>query len=336
VTIAFSAILSPGAEILSSISDVTPRSPFNTPAYASALSAGSAEPCALQLVSDNNSVVGGCLAALAGGRWNRRLEIFSAPTLPSPSEFWDGVTEFCRQQKVCDLDVQTFASDSPGMPSSADAISTRRRIEYLLDLSEPELFNAFSKNHKRSIRKAKKADLTFTQSTSFDDYQTHIRLMESSVTRRGDRGESVILPQANDFDFRLLSHGAAELFQARSDAEVLASILILTSKTCGYYHSAGTSPEGMKSGASPFLISEVASALASSGRDWLNLGGADPEAEGLRRFKKGFGAQEIHLPAGVYSMIPSFERTFRTMARSVKNAPGYVLGTIRRRKPQTS
>jgi lipid II:glycine glycyltransferase (peptidoglycan interpeptide bridge formation enzyme) len=157
--------------------------------------------------------------------------------------------------------------------------------------------------------------------------------MESSVTRRGDRGESVILPKANDFDFMLLNSGAAELFQARSDEEVLASILILISKTSGYYHSAGTSPEGMKSGASPFLISEVASALASSGRDWLNLGGADPDAEGLRRFKKGFGARENALPAGVYSMISPFERTLLTMARAVKNVPSHLVGTMRRRKP---
>ena len=334
MTAFFSAVLSPGAQVLSRISDITPQSPFNTPAYAAAISAIDAEPCALMLKSDQNDVIGGCLAALTGSKWNRKLEIFTGPTLISPSIFWSGVTDFCKLQSVCDLDVQTFASESPSLPNLDNRLSTRKRFEYVLDLSNARFPDSFSKNHKRSIKKAQNSPLIFAQGNTIDDYQAHIRLMESSITRRSDRGERVIRPRANDFDYMLVKNGAAQLFQAKSEDQILASILILLSKTSGYYHSAGTSQDGMQSGASPFLISEVAKTLASSGRTWLNLGGADPHAEGLRRFKKGFGAQEIELTADVYSMISPLERKLRTVARSIKNSPSYFLGTARVHKEQ--
>jgi lipid II:glycine glycyltransferase (peptidoglycan interpeptide bridge formation enzyme) len=325
----FDAVLSPDSELLAQISSLSPQSPFDTPAYGAALAARNADACAL-LLKNGNQPVNGCLAALAGSRWNRRLEIFTTPALDEPDIFWDGVAAFCRDHKVCDLDLQTFASVAPSMPTFDHQLSERERSEYVADLGADGLFESCSNNHKRSIRKARKAGLEVARSDSLDDYQTHIKLMRASMTRRSTRGEKVPMPSADDFDFALLRQGAGELFQARSSASVLASMLVLKSSEGGYYQSAGTIPEGMKLGASPFLISEVANLLAAEGYRTFNLGGVDPGADGLRRFKAGFGTREVRLTAARYSMISPLNRTARGVARGLKAVPGYLVNLVRR------
>lgn len=329
MTPVFDAVLSPGGELLNEISALSPQSPFDTPAYGAALAARNADVCAL-LLKDGNQLVNGCLAALAGSRWNRRLEIFTTPALQEPEIFWDGVAAFCREHKVCDLDLQTFASVSPSMPAFDHQLSERERSEYVADLAEDDLFESCSNNHRRSIRKARKAGLELTRSDSLDDYRTHIQLMRASMTRRSTRGEKVPMPSADDFDYALLQQGAGELFQARSSDDVLASMLVLKSSESGYYQSAGTMPEGMKLGASPFLISEVANLLAAAGYRTFNLGGVDPGADGLRRFKAGFGTREVRLTAARYSMISPLNRAVRSVARGVKAVPGFLAGLMQR------
>ena len=285
-------------------------------------------PCALVLLEDQQ-VIGGCLAALAGSKWNRRLEIFSAPHVEFPAVFWNGVSDFCRSQGVCDLDVQTFAADSPDMPQFDNVLSERARSEFVADLTKDNRVATYSKNHRRSINKAVKAALELACSNTLDDYKVHVQLMHASMTRRSNRGEKVLMPSAQDFDYCLLNCGAGELFQATLDGRILASILILKSATTGYYHSAGTLPDGMQLGASPFLINEVAKTLSESGLQFFNLGGVDPGADGLRRFKSGFGAEEIELTAACYSMISPLDRALRTVARKAKALPQAVIAALR-------
>ena len=324
MTSRFSAVKSPNSQLLAQISALAPQSPFDTPAYAAALSARHAVPCAL-LLQEEQQITGGCLAALAGRKWNRRLEIFSAPCLTSPATFWDGVIDFCRSHDICDLDVQTFAAISPDMPHLDSILSKRERSEYIIDLSAGDYVGSYSKNHKRSINKANKSFLRISSGNALGNYKEHVKLMRESMTRRSERGESVPIPSAQDFDFALIRSGAGQLFQATLDSRVLASILILKSATTGYYHSAGTSPEGMHLGASPFLISEVAKILSESNFKSFNLGGVDPGADGLRRFKSGFGAEEIKLVAACFSMISPLYRALRLAARKAKAVPRTLL-----------
>ena len=291
----------PGEEPLASVAALSPHSPFNTPAYAAALNSSAGRTWLMTLERDGETIAG-CLAKLGGGRWNQTLEIFCVPSLESPDVFWKGVAERCRSAGIRELSAQTFASLEPSMPGLDGRLTSRDRFEFLLDLDDVGDISGYSKNHRRSIRKAEKAGLVVESSKDFDDYAVHVDLMRQSMVRRERRGEDVTLPSQRDFDFALLDSGAGLLFQARRDGETLASILILLSSNSGYYQSAGTSPEGMSIGASPFLIHAVASALAERGLGTLNLGGVDPGADGLRRFKSGFGSREIALRAETYAM----------------------------------
>src|SRR5690606_5546 len=118
-----------------------------------------------------------------------------------------------------------------------------------------------SANHIRNAQRAVRAGLTVTSSRSADQVTAHLRSMQASMTRRQGRGESVAVPDDGSFHRELLEQGAGMLFQAVSDSEVLASILVLRSDFGAYYHSAGTTPHGMRLGASPFLVIETARTL---------------------------------------------------------------------------
>jgi lipid II:glycine glycyltransferase (peptidoglycan interpeptide bridge formation enzyme) len=114
----------------------------------------------------------------------------------------------------------------------------------------------------------------------------------------------------------LLASRAGEIFQAVDGDRVLSSILVLRSSTGAYYQSAGTSPEGMKVGASPFLISQVAGILRQEGVQIFNLGGAGEDNPGLQRFKAGFNVRQISLQAATFCPKSVSERKFHTALRS--------------------
>jgi hypothetical protein len=132
------------------------------------------------------------------------------------------------------------------------------------------------------------------------------------MTRRSARGEAVPSVQRDALAEAFLATGVGELFQAVADgASPLSSILVLRSPVGAYYHSAGTSPEGMDRGASQFLIASTAEQLRSEGVLRFNLGGAGPESEGLQRFKAGFGARVVPLEAATCVFGTTLERGAR-------------------------
>lgn len=120
------------------------------------------------------------------------------------------------------------------------------------------------------------------------------------MERRMDRGEEVVADAQTRTPAALVKHGAAEFFRATQDNQVLSSILVLRASRGAYYHSAGTSQEGMSIGASHFLIRRVAEILRDDGMEKFNLGGADSSNPGLERFKTGFGCQAVQLEAAQF------------------------------------
>ena len=90
---------------------------------------------------------------------------------------------------------------------------------------------------------------------------------------------------------------------------------VLVSSKGAYYHSAGSSPDGMSTGSSPFLVAEVIAWLQAEGKTTFNLGGATAAEEGLHRFKRGFGSVEVPLEAATCDLSPSVVRMLRRLLR---------------------
>jgi hypothetical protein len=191
------------------------------------------------------------------GRRNGRLSA-------DPPAFWRGVLQTCRDLKVWNLQIESYASQVGEIPQLTGELTRRDRVEYLFDLARENVLDGISSQHRRNISRASKAGLSIRRTRAQSVCTRHHELMDASLERRAKRGEKV--PRLEmAMPLALLASQAGEIFQAVDGDRVLSSILVLRSSTGAYYQSAGTSPEEMKLGASPFLISQVAGILRQEG-----------------------------------------------------------------------
>jgi hypothetical protein len=300
-----------------SIGALPTDSPFDTPEYAAAEEHLGATTVLLTL-EDGARVVAGCLGFWSPDVAAGRLRIPTAPSVEDAAAFWGGIGDFCRERRIAELDVQSFASVDPVMPDFRRMLSSQERFEYVLDLAEPALEARLSTSHRRNLRKAQKAGLQVARSSVPEDSEKHLALMRASMTRRQRRGEDAAVPSDARLHAALLGAGGAELFVATSEDEILSSLLVLKSDSVAYYHSAGSSPAGLATGSAQFLIVEAAKRLAEEGLARFNLGGADADAPGLRRFKQGFGTVELALEARTYAMASWIERKSRALVNRAR------------------
>jgi hypothetical protein len=307
-------------DLCNELAGLEPHNPFRTLAYANAMRDMGTQPWLLCL-KEKDRIVGGCLGFLKVGRLNRILEIPSVPFVPPGSLFWTGLVDFCHKTRVSELLVNSFASKSADIPMLPGEMGRRTRVEYTVPLFQSDLLSAMSSNHRRNSLKAQKAGVLIERSKTVEACQDHAGLQDMSMVRRMRRGEQVAADAEVRTSFALLEHQAGELFRATCGGEILSSILILRASKGAYYHSAGTSSKGMASGASHFLIRQVAEILREEGLEQFNLGGADANNPGLERFKKGFGAQEVLLEAAGFCLASPLRRKTTAAIRSLRDDP---------------
>lgn len=289
------AVTEPSVSSLNEMASLEARNPFHTPAYVHARETQGNRVFIFNLY-EGDRLTAACPALVRTGTLERLLEL---PSLPRQTgeQFWKGMLEFCRNRRVSRVVVDTFASESATFPVLPGEVMRRQRCEYVLDLGDGPLLSRVASNHRRNLHRAEVLGVAIRRTRDEAACEQHARLIEASLHRRDARGESVAVKQSAQALLPLLADGAAELFQATLGETVLSSVLVLRAVHGGYYHSAGTSPEGMRCGASHFLIVSIADSLRSNGADVFNLGGADADSEGLRRFKLGFGARPVALEA---------------------------------------
>jgi hypothetical protein len=315
VILQFRYVLRPSASLVEHLAACDPANPLHTSEYANAHESLGARPCLLGLYS-GNELVSGCMGFLSGSFLRRNLHIRSLPNMPDPATFWQGVLELCRRLGVWRLQIDTCASPEAIIPQLPGELERRVRWEYVLDLGYDNVLDGVSSQHRRNIGRACKAGLSIRRTREASACRKHLELMDASTERRVNRGEKVDLPQDSARPLALLASRAGEIFQAVIGERVLSSILVLRSSKGAYYQSAGTLPEGMKLGASPFLVSQVADILKQEGVQVFNLGGSSADSPGLRRFKAGFGAREVALQAASFCPKSALERKLHGALRS--------------------
>jgi hypothetical protein len=288
----------PSKERCERMAAMSPANPFMTAAYLNARMALGGEACILS-VDEGDRMAAACPAVLRSGYLTRSLEIISLPLLPDPHVFWRGLQTWCRHKHVSHVDVNSFSAEQACVPPLDGEYNRRGRCEFVLDLSEGKLGERLSSNHLRNVKRARKGHVTVQRSTEVSACRIHVDLMASSMTRRRVRGEQVPHRMTNQLAevTALVQGGAGEVFQAVADGQVLSSILVLQAERGGYYHSAGTSPEGMACGASHLLVHDIAVTLQAEARRQFNLGGVSETGSGLEQFKRGFGARPVELQA---------------------------------------
>lgn len=306
----------PGEASAKALAVLSPNNPFNAPAYAAVRAAAGAEPWLLA-VSRGEELTTGCYGFLHRGRLASQIEVHSLPKLPQPAPFWEGLVKLCRDQKITELQINSFGSSGTEIPALGRELKRRARREFHLDLTAPVLWQAVSSNHKRNVKRAKKAGLALAQRNEPEAAEAHAHAIAQSMRRREARGEQVSTA-TDPKPFRaLIDRGAGQLFQAIAEGQVVSSLLVLRAAKGAYYHSAGSFPKGMALGAAHFLISSVAERLRDEGLELFNLGGADAEEEGLARFKAGFGARPLDLEAARFAVCSPVQRAFYAALRAV-------------------
>lgn len=326
MSLAFEIVRSPDDAALDSLARLRSDDPFASAAYAHAQRRLGFEPCILALRESGGAAAMSCLGLFKKGRLGGSFDIPWLPTLPADSSFWPGLVAACKKMGVWDLSVRTF--NAPAVPALGAECGRETGIEYRLDISGPSPLVPTSTNHRRSVTKARKLGVVIRRVRTPDAIAVHLSLMQASMDRRAARGESVPDKWNTKFYEALLASGAAEFAQALLDGVVTSSIFLMRSPGGAYYQTAGTSPEGMSAGTSPFLIVELAEALRGEGATSLDLGGATPAETGLSRFKSGFGAAEIPFEIANFFLASPLARKLRTVLRLARHDPGALVREV--------
>jgi RimJ/RimL family protein N-acetyltransferase len=277
-------------------------------------------------VRRKDAVVAASLALLRSGRLMRTLEIPSLCVGEECAQFWKGLTDFCRSQKITDLILNTFHSRPLTIPHLPGEIERRSRQEYLIDLTG-DFSRLYSSDHRKNLKKARAANVTVRSLSDSSAIAEHIRLMEASGARRRNRGENVHLLLDSAEYQAYLATSAGEIYQAVHNQAVISSALVLRSAKGGYYHTSGTTPEGMRMGASRLLISSIADDLKERGATVFNLGGAE-EGSTLADYKAGFGAGIVPLEAVRCYTGPVWKRKLRSAAALARGDRGTFLRAL--------
>jgi lipid II:glycine glycyltransferase (peptidoglycan interpeptide bridge formation enzyme) len=271
------------------LQESAPENPFLTAEYALARQHLGETPVMLEFGSQQ------CPAFLRRGRITSGLEIISLPFVPS-SLFLSGLIAFCRDMRVYETALHSFGSPALSIPKLPREIQRRARTEFVIDLTVATSQWKIGETHRRHIRRAEKSAVSVRR-VEAEGIPEHLSMCRHSMSRRQERGETVYSVTDSPEIPSIVINGAGQIFQALRDDVVLSSILIIRSRAGAYYHSAGTSQEGMAIGASHFLVHSVARTLQEQGVKVFNLGGAEIENQGLRAFKSRFGASPVETEA---------------------------------------
>lgn len=284
------------------LQDSAPENPFLTAEYALARERLGETPVMLEYGAQL------CLGFLKRGRVTSGLEIISLPFAPS-SVFLSGLMAFCRDRRVYETALHSFGSPALSIPKLPREIQRRARTEFMIDLTVATSQWKIGETHRRHIRRAEKSAVSLRR-TQAEGIPDHLSMCRNSMSRRQERGETVYSVADSPEIPSIVANGAGQIFQAVRDDVVLSSMLVIRSRTGAYYHSAGTSQEGMDIGASHFLVHSVARTLQEEGVKNFNLGGAEIENPGLRAFKSRFGAAPIETEAVRAVLCGPVHRTF--------------------------
>lgn len=310
------------------LENLQPYNPFATASYFSAKSRLGLDVWIAGTRGLHGRITAGCGLLFRREGLRHSLEIVSLPCLPATSPFWPGLLELCRRRGVTQLALGTFASPAgTTIPSFAPNETRRDRCEFVLDLlGDPA--SRLRSNHRRNVKKAQQLGVEMQRSRSVDALSAHLTLMNQSMARRRERGESVEAVTLLSDRLALIESGSGELFQAVLNGAVLSSVLVLHGSSGSYYQSAGTTPDGMARGASHFLVHCISNHLRDNGATMFGLGGADPGSS-LARFKSDFGATAIPLQAMICETGPQWKRTTSQAIALARSAPTRLQALMR-------
>lgn len=177
----------------------------------------------------------------------------------------------------------------------ADAPAAASFVGHEVDLSGgPEaVFEGFDSSARRAVRKAEKSGVTARVVTTLDAMRTYYQLHCQTRRRHG------VPPQSERFFVNLHEHviraGLGFLVEAAHGGRTVASSVFLHFAGCGLYKFGASDEARLPLRANDLVMWEGMRHCAALGCRKFSMGRTDPANEGLRRFKRGFGAREYDI-----------------------------------------
>ncbi len=280
-------------DMCSAIAAMEPTNTGYTWGYVSAVAKTGAKPIVIG-TNEAGNLICGCPAFIRTGKLHRSLQIQSLPRVPAGSEFWDGLLAFCREGRFHRVSIESYGSASAEIPALIGQTRRDKRWEFVLDLNQADLMAGMGADYRRLIRRAPGHGIEFQRTKESDSLREHQRVCSASADRRRKRGEGV-QEAGTDLPRALLNAGVAEVFQAVLKGRVVSSMVVVKAAKGAYQYSAGTDPEGMRLGASHFLVFQATQAVRAEGIEQYNLGGTRDLESGLAFYKARFGARVVPL-----------------------------------------
>ncbi|MBL8840937.1 MAG: GNAT family N-acetyltransferase [Planctomycetes bacterium] len=261
-------------------------------------------------------------AAEAGGPSATSPSATSAPTDEASERALHGaiaraVIAALASQRVARVELESYDGPWPAPDFAAPEfaplrLETRERLEFLLDLrgDVETRFAAIKSSHRRKVRDAEKAGVTVAEESGATALSLLHELQSSTKERREGRGETMALPEAEQYE-RLqrcfVGAGSGRLFVGRKEGQAMSAILCGVEGPRAYYLMGGTSAAGFECNAATLVLWRASVLLAQGGVVELNLGGVPREAEtaghaehGLWRFKEGFAPRRVECRSAIW------------------------------------
>ena len=189
-------------------------------------------------------------------------------------------------------------------PCSSPFLPTKT-IQIDLIRSEKDIFNSFSPEKRRAIRKAKKNGV-FVKEGNAEEFIFLKRksLLEKFILPIGDKKDILALDKSFSPDqivFFVAHHVTTRGF-APKQSRPLAGILLLFYQKTAYYWQAASLNKGKKLACPSLLVWEALKLSKQKGCDIFDFEGIYDERFpnkswlGFSRFKSGFGGKEIEFP----------------------------------------
>jgi hypothetical protein len=205
---------------------------------------------------------------------------YGGPVGRDVGAFWRAYDVWCREQGV----VTTFVRFHPLYANARDAPihvePLAPTIAWRLD--EDDLEAGMHLNHRRAVRKARKAGVSVAAAGGIGEF---VALYEETMRRAGASAFYFFAPEY----WQVLEHTGLVRFDARLGDETVASALCLASAPWLHYHLGASSDEGRRIGAMTLLFLEAATWARERGYERFHLGGGVGGAEdSLHEFKRRF------------------------------------------------
>jgi hypothetical protein len=226
---------------------------------------------------------------------------------------------------AAEVAMDSFASPGGAVPGGG-ALPGRERWEWVVPLSSPaEVAPRLSRAHRRHATAGDRAGWTLRELGGSEAARLLAAVQDAAAgraARRGDPFGAGVPGAAGDRAVKLGEPWGVCTFAAYDGAEPLAAALVGWANRRAFYLVGGSTPEGYRRSAAPWLHARVMERLAGHGFAEYDLGGTAAEAaapahpaHGLHRFKAGFGAEPVPCRGARWEPGHAHLRAHRALAR---------------------